>query len=153
MATINVNNRKSGISQSKDTTMCKNPSTEVCSGESNTFQSFQASQESIDFHWEAFSAQSKEFILQNIHELTLNKLVSFWSSPRQRDIIYAAGMANTSWLLALLALNYLNQNKLAEARSLVLNGAFLHQCTVSFFLALFCKLIFVRADHSYLTCF
>lgn len=117
--------------------MHKNPNcackvcTETRKKRSNINWSKQDTQDAIEFHWNTFSLQSKEFILKNQRDMTLRKLTSFWSAPQQKDSTgfgVASSLCGTSWFIAL---NYLAVDKVAEAKALILNGAFLHQCCIT----------------------
>ena len=90
---------------------------------------------SIARHWEAIPPRAKSFLLNNLHSLRLNTLAKFWS---HFDMIgYTHGdltdgditgnLCITSWFLAR---QYLEIGMQLEARALILNGSFLHQCLV-----------------------
>ena len=88
-------------------------------------------QESIDFHWKNLSFELRDFLLKNANELSLQRLVSYWTKPSQVDNTspnIAASICGCSWYLAL---QYMSIGKIVEARALILNGCFLQQCFVS----------------------
>ena len=106
---------------------------EMRSATSKTFghRSYQDVQDAIDYHWKTLSEEVKVFLMENPSEMNLRKLLDFWTSPHQIECTggkIAASMCGSSWYLAL---NYICIGKLMEAKALILNGAFLHQCCVS----------------------
>lgn len=89
----------------------------------------QVNDEALQFHWKTFPAPAKEFILGTLDNLSLKRLVDFWSNhPEYTSGSVAGGIYGASWYLALV---YLNRNELSKARSLTLNGSFLQECYVS----------------------
>jgi hypothetical protein len=83
----------------------------------------------IEFHWKNLSLDLKYFILGNLHDLNLQKLVGYWRTRAEASSNQiAASSCGCSWYLAL---NYASIGKYAEARALTLNGCFLQQCYVS----------------------
>ena len=83
----------------------------------------------IEFHWKNLSMDLKNFILGNLHELSLHKFVNYWRTrPEASSKTIAASSCGCSWYLAL---NYMSIGKYPEARGLLLNGSFLQQCYVS----------------------
>ena len=94
-------------------------------------RSYQDVSDAINYHWGILSLYMKHFILGNAVDLSLRKLVNFWSSPQQIENTsesVAASICGSFWYLAL---NYIFIGKFAEARALFLHGLFLHQCFVS----------------------
>lgn len=87
------------------------------------------SQEAIDRHWGVLPSEAKKFILGAANCMfPLWKLVNFWSLPPNIESTrgnLAGSICGAAWYLALV---YLKQNRLNEARALTINGAFLHQC-------------------------
>jgi hypothetical protein len=84
----------------------------------------------IEFHWKNLSLDLKNFILGNLHDLNLQKLVGYWRTRSETSSNQiAASSCGCSWYLAL---QYFSIGKYAEARALTLNGCFLQQCYVSY---------------------
>ena len=78
-------------------------------------------QESIDFHWKNLSFELRDFLLKNAHELSLHRLVSYWTKPSQIENTsanIAASICGCSWYLAL---QYMSIGKVIEARALILS--------------------------------
>ena len=92
-------------------------------------------QDTIDYQWHLLKAQPdlKRFLLENPPELSLRKLVDYWSHPKRIVNARNGGeiVSVTSGGSLFLALHYLFLGKVAEARALLMNGAFLGQCFVS----------------------
>ena len=86
----------------------------------------------ISEHW--VPVEAKEFLLSIStldYDLDIYALAKFWSRPSMRQYTVggiAGGVCSASWFMAL---QYLKLGHVREARALALNGAFLHQCSVS----------------------
>ena len=87
------------------------------------------SPESIDRNWGVLPPQAKEFILDGADGMfPLSALINFWSSPQSIESTsgnLAGAICGASWYLALV---YLKLRMWKEARSLTINGSFIHQC-------------------------
>jgi DNA-nicking Smr family endonuclease len=85
--------------------------------------------DALQFHWKTFPASAKQFILSTLDNLSLQKLVDFWSTHTEYTSgSVAGGIYGASWYLALV---YLNRGEVSKARALTLNGCFLQECYVS----------------------
>jgi hypothetical protein len=89
----------------------------------------------IDRCWEPFPKHARQLLVDSARPVDLHALAEFWSLPLRQDFTRghvvartAASLSGTSWRLAL---TYLELGQVTEARALALNGAFLHQCSVS----------------------
>ena len=86
-------------------------------------------QESIDRHWSVLPPGAKRFILDTLDGMfPLSTLIKFWSLPQNIDSTrgnLAGTICGASWYLALV---YLKLRMWKEARSLTINGSFIHQC-------------------------
>lgn len=102
--------------------------------------SAQGIQDAIDYQWKMVSIKDKKFILDRTcaRDLTLRKLVNFWLCPERnigRSIAGTNGkfaldrLCCTFWHLAYL---YILQGEIDFAKSMLINGAFLLECSVSF---------------------
>ena len=78
--------------------------------------------------------EAKEFLLSIStldYDLDIYALAKFWSRPSLKQYTVggiAGGVCSASWFMAS---RYLKLGHVREARALALNGAFLHQCSVS----------------------
>ena len=92
----------------------------------------------ISEHW--VPVEAKEFLLSIStldYDLDIYALAKFWSRPSMRQYTVggiAGGVCSASWFMAL---QYLKLGHVREARALALNGAFLHQCSVSIHIILY----------------
>ena len=71
------------------------------------------------------------------NNLDICALAKFWSRPSVKQYTVggiACSVCSASWFMAL---QYLKLGHVREARALALNGAFLHQCSVSIHIILF----------------
>lgn len=94
----------------------------------NNVQSVHNIQDAIERHWQSMPGQAKTYLLETLDFISLHKLAKFWSSPSVVEYTrggIAGSVCGASWFIAL---NYMKLGKVAEARALTLNGAFLHQC-------------------------
>lgn len=79
---------------------------------------------SIEHNWSSFSPLAKRFLLQSPNELTLQKLVDFFSQP---DEIAYALMSVSVGTAHMLAYEYFNISAYENAKALTLCGAFFQQ--------------------------
>lgn len=90
----------------------------------------------IDRHWGCMPAQAKSFVLEKLGPdfSDFQQLARFWSSPSMIECTRGGAkgivgmLCGASWFIAL---NYLKLGQHREASLLTLNGAFLHQCSIS----------------------
>ena len=106
----------------------RRPNSVSIDGKNDDSRTVEQRLEAIEYHWRSFSPLAKKFLLSNPRDLTLEKLIQFWSSP---DEIQFAQMAVSIGTSHLLAYEYFNISAFENARALTLNGAFLQQCAVS----------------------
>ena len=93
--------------------------------------------EGINRHWESMPEEARKFIFEKMDTLSIHQLAKFWSRPSVRQYTLggiAGSVCGASWFIAL---QYLKLGHVREARALALNGAFLHQCSVSIHIILF----------------
>jgi len=81
--------------------------------------------ESIEYHWSGFGPLAKRFLLQQPSELSLKKLLNFFSQP---DQIAFALMSVSVGTAHMLAYEYFNVGAYENAKALTLCGAFFQQC-------------------------
>ena len=94
-------------------------------------ESTQSLLKEIDDQWEVMPPQVRTFLLEKLDELGLHELAKFWSKPAMIEYTrgdFAASIGGASWFMAM---RYLKMGMHPEARTLTLNGCFLHQCFVS----------------------
>ena len=84
----------------------------------------------IERHWEVIPPLAKSFLLQNLHSLRLNALAKFWSNLAMIGYTHGDITGNLCVASWFLARQYLEIGMQLEARVLILNGSFLHQCLV-----------------------
>ena len=77
------------------------------------------------------------------YDLDIQALANFWSRPSVKQ--YAVGgiacsVCSASWFMAS---QYLKLGHVREAKALTLNGAFLHQCSVSIHILLAVLILFL----------
>jgi len=83
----------------------------------------------IDFHWKNISMELHDFVMFNLNNLTLIKLIGFWSKmPEAKSKCMSA--AAYVWSLY-MALQYMIAEKIPEARAMLLNGCFLRQVHIT----------------------
>jgi len=104
---------------------------------SNRIPAARNAQDTTDTHWAVLPPQAKRFILDldlnnlnrnGVYEIDIFELLEFWSLPQH--IEYTRGKhgscaTGAAWHLALI---YLEQNRVDEARALTINGSFIQQC-------------------------
>jgi len=81
--------------------------------------------ESIEYHWTGFGPLAKRFLLQRPNELSLKKLLNFFSQP---DQIAFALMSVSVGTAHMLSYEYFNVGAYENAKALTLCGAFFQQC-------------------------
>ena len=83
----------------------------------------------IDFHWKNISTELHDFVMFNLNNLTLIKLIGFWSKmPEAKSKCMSA--AACAWSLY-MALQYMIAEKIPEVRAMLLNGCFLRQVHIT----------------------
>lgn len=90
-------------------------------------------EEAIDHQWLDFPPGAKKFIVENPNNgsLDIPALIDFWSSPRNIPCTRGHGASCLSRAAWYLAFWYLKLGMCKESQSLIMNGAFLHQCRES----------------------
>jgi DNA-nicking Smr family endonuclease len=79
----------------------------------------------IEFHWKNISTELHDFVMSNLNDLTLIKLIGFWSKmPEAKSESITAATCGCSWYMAS---QYMIVEKIPEARAMLLNGSFLQQ--------------------------
>jgi hypothetical protein len=83
----------------------------------------------IDFHWKNISTELHDFVMFNLNNLTLIKLIGFWSKmPEAKSKCMSAATCGCSLYMAL---QYMIAGKIPEARAMLLNGCFLQQVHIT----------------------
>jgi len=85
-------------------------------------------QDAIDRHWDALPPTAKSFIIEGDGHFSLSTLLKYWGSDQNVQCCtggIAGSICGATWYLALV---YLKQGMFNQARSLTINGAFIHQC-------------------------
>jgi len=83
----------------------------------------------IDFHWKNISTELHDFVMFNLNNLTLIKLIGFWSKmPEAKSKCMSAATCGCSFYMAL---QYMIAEKIPEARAMLLNGCFLQQVHIT----------------------
>lgn len=93
-------------------------------------------QESMNYHWGVMPTGAKDFILnpnrlgENDGFIGVRELAAYWSAPGRRGHAVSDAASSLCGASLYLALIYIRMGRYGEARALVINGCFLHQCFI-----------------------
>lgn len=113
-------------------------------------------EDAIEYHWKILPTSIRQFLLKDPSTLCLRKFLAFYSSPEHQENTsrnVAASICGCSWYLSL---HYMFLGRLAEAKGLILNAAFLQEVynvseSASFHIAT-CDDVFIGMAQKFTNC-
>ena len=105
-------------------------------GYSGAQTNISVTQESVDYHWGIMPTGTKDFILnpnrldENSGFISIRELAAYWSAPGRKSHAVSDAASSLCGASLYLALIYIRMRRYGEARALVINACFLHQCFI-----------------------